>query len=198
MPVRRRTDKRRAEVTDEHEAWLNGDDKASGFVQYAPEGELAELWAAHSARIVAEHVVIYPGTRPARWWQYEAPRLPLGTFPGCYYDGKLPEPRRRLGGTGTPASDVLAYKPIYSFGLPVIFITQCQVRYYSGLAVDIHGAPIGDRYPSNFKGVAIDANDPPTFESQAAYLKWRGLFLAGEERRLKKADFDAETISKTE
>ena len=56
MPVRRRIDKRRAEVTDEMESWLHGDDKASGFVQYAPDDELAALWAAHSDRIVAEHV----------------------------------------------------------------------------------------------------------------------------------------------
>src|SRR5438045_1829163 len=69
MPVRKRTDKRRQEVTDEHLAWLNGDDKASGFVQYAPADELAALWDAHSERIVADHVADFPGTRPVRWWQ---------------------------------------------------------------------------------------------------------------------------------
>jgi hypothetical protein len=193
MPVRRRADKRRAEVTDEHEAWLNSDDRAAGFVQYVPDDELAALWAAHADRIVAEHVIIHPGTRPHRWWQYSAPRLPLGSFPGLYFDGKLPEPRRRLGGIGTPVSDVLlACVPIFGYGLPWIWVEQWQVMYYSGLAVDIHGAPIGDRYPNDsFKGVAIDPNDPPTFEPQAAYLKRHGLFLAGEERR---SDFEPETI----
>jgi hypothetical protein len=195
MPVRRRADKRREEVTDENEEWLNGKDKASGFFLYAPDDEHVALWNAHSERIVAEHVTLYPGTRPARWWQYEAPRLPLGTFPDRYYDGKLPEPRQRLGGIGTPASDVLACVPTYSYGLPAVWISQWQVRYYSGIAVDIHGNPIGDRYPSNnFKGVAIDPNDPPMFESQAAYLKRHGLFLAGEERRLKKTDYEPESI----
>jgi hypothetical protein len=175
MPVRRRTDKRRAEVTDEHEAWLHSDDKAAGFVQYAPDDELAALWVAHADRIVAEHVNSYPGTRSHRWWQYDAP-----------------EPRRRLGGIGTPASDVLAYLPIFRYGLPWIWIEHWQVMYYSGLAVDIHGAPIGERYPTDsFKGVAIDPNDPPRFESQAAYLKRHGLFLAGEQRR---SDFEPETI----
>jgi hypothetical protein len=194
MPVRRRVDKRRAEVTDEHEAWLQGDDRAAGFVPYAPDDELAALWAANADRIVAEHVTIDPGTRPHRWWQHSAPRLPLGTFPGCYYDGRLREPRRRLGGIGTPASDVLACVPTCRYGLPWIWIERWQVLYYSGLAVDIHGAPIGDLYPRDFKGVAIDPNDPPTFESQAAYLKRHGLFLAGEERRLKKSDFEPETV----
>jgi hypothetical protein len=194
MPVRRRVDRRRTEVTDEQEAWLR-DDKASGFVQYAPDDVLAALWEAHSERIVAEHVTNYPGTRPARWWQHEAPRLPLGTFPGYYYDGKLPEPRQRLGGIGTPASDVLAYAPSFSHGLPAVWITPWQVRFYKGLAVDVHGNPIGDRMPNNdFKGVAIDSDDPPTFESQAAYLKRHDLFLTGEERRLKKSDFEPEAI----
>ena len=194
MPVRRRADQRRAEVTDEREAWLNSDDRAAGFVPYAPDDELAALWAAHSDRIVAEHVNSYPGTRPHRWWQYSAPRQPLGTFPGLYFDGKLPEPRRRLCGIGTPASDVLsACVPIFRYGLPWIWIEQWQVMYYSGLAVDIHGAPIGDRYPNDsFKGVTLDPNDPPMFETQAAYLKRHGLLLAGEERR---SDFEPETIS---
>jgi hypothetical protein len=37
----------------------------------------------------------------------------------------------------------------------------------------------------------IDKDDPPIFESQAAYLKRHGLFLAGEERR---ADFEPGTL----
>jgi hypothetical protein len=181
MPVRKRTDKRRADVTDEHEAWLRGDDKAAGFVKYAPNDELAALWDTHSERIVAEHVKDYPGTRPARWWRCESP-----------------EPRQRLGGIGTPAFEVLAYKPIYSLGLPAVWIEPWMVKYYSGTAVDIHGAPIGSLVPTDFKGVAIDVNNPPRFESQAAYLKRLGLFLAGEERRLRKADFEAETVSNTD
>jgi hypothetical protein len=89
--------------------------------------------------------------------------------------------------------------PTYSFGLPSIWISQSQVKYCRGIAVDIHGGPIGNRFPSNdFRGVAIDPDDPPIFESQAAYLKRHDLFLAGEERRLKKADWEAEAISRTE
>ncbi|WP_146688505.1 hypothetical protein [Bradyrhizobium canariense] len=59
----------------------------------------------------------------------------------------------------------------------------------------MYGSPIDDRYASNeFKGVAIDPNDSPTFESQAAFLKRHGLFLAGEERRLKSADWEPEAF----
>jgi hypothetical protein len=66
------------------------------------------------------------------------------------------------------------------------------VNYYSGIAVDVHGNPIGERFASNtFKGVAIDPDDPPTFESQASYLKRHRLLLAGEERR---ADFEPHAV----
>jgi hypothetical protein len=82
MPVRRRNDKRRAELTDEHEAWLAGDDRGSVFVQFSPATELKELWEAHAERIVADHVADYPGTRPTRWWEFESDQT-----------------RRRLGGT---------------------------------------------------------------------------------------------------
>jgi hypothetical protein len=88
---------------------------------------------------------------------------------------------------------------VFSFGLPAVWVSQWQVRYYSGIAVDIHGGPIGNQFPSNrFKGVAIDPGDPPRYESQAAHLKRYGLFLAGEQRRLKKADWEAEAIPKME
>jgi hypothetical protein len=181
MPVRKRKDLRRADVTDQHEPWLHGADKGCGLIPYSPMDELATLWATHSERILAEHVADYPGTRPERWWKFESP-----------------EPRRRLDGIGTPASEVLAYKPRYSFGLPVDWVDKWMVKYYGGTAVDIHGTPIGSLVPTNFKGVAIDANDPPRFESQASYLKRHGLFLAGEERRLRKADWVPETVTNYE
>src|SRR5438132_718453 len=101
MPVRRRIDRRRQDVTDEHEAWLLGDQFAGGLFKYSPAEELAAFWAEHSERIVADHVAEFPGTRPARWWQREAS-----------------EPRKRLGGIGTPASDVLSYKPTFAYGIP--------------------------------------------------------------------------------
>ena len=41
---------------------------------------------------------------------------------------------------------------------------------------------------------AVDPDDPPSFESQAAYLKRLGLLLHGEEKRLVPDDFAAERI----
>jgi len=42
--------------------------------------------------------------------------------------------------------------------------------------------------------VPVDPNDPPTFESQAAYLKRLGLLLPGEEKRLAPKAFAPERI----
>jgi hypothetical protein len=81
--------------------------------------------------------------------------------------------------------------PTFAYGLPAIWITPRDVRYFSGTAVDIHGAPIGGCLRA-FKGVAIDPDDPPTFESVPTFLKRHKLFLPGEERRLRKADWEAE------
>ena len=41
-------------------------------------------------------------------------------------------------------------------------------------------------------------HDPPIFEPQATYLKRHGFLLPGEERRLKKADWEPEAVSTTE
>jgi hypothetical protein len=119
-----------------------------------------ELWKLHREVILNEHIKENPGTRPALWWRFDAPRLPIGTFPGCHWDGQLPQPRERLGGTGTAAYEVISVGPGFAYG-------------------------IADTW------VGIDSDDPPFFESQAAYLKRHGLFMPGEERR---SDFEPETI----
>ena len=195
MAARRRRAKRRAEVTPEQEAWLAGDDNGAGQFHFVSEGDHATLWAEHGERVVSDYVEQYPGTRPRRWWQYEAPRSPIGTYPSRYYDGKLSEPRKRLGGVGTPMHECLSCVPCFEYGLPVIWLTQDLASLYRGTAKDIHGEPIFPEYFSRpFDGVAIDENDPPQYESQAAYLKRHGLFLIGEAKRLSKRDFEQETI----
>jgi hypothetical protein len=123
-------------------------------------GNTEQLWNQNRDVILAEHIKTAPGTRPALWWRFSAPRQPVGTFPGCYYDGQLPQPRKRTGGTGTPAYEVQAVVPTFAYGIPTV-------------------------------RVGLDENDPPTFESQAEYLKRHGLLLAGEERR---ADFEPEAV----
>jgi hypothetical protein len=76
MPVKRRLAKRRELIDEDAEAWLRGE--PCGFFEFKPAAELAALWAEHAERIVDEHVARWPGSRPLRWWDYDAPE-PLGT-----------------------------------------------------------------------------------------------------------------------
>ncbi len=176
MAPKRRVDKRIEGLSTDGEAWLRCE--PCGFFEFKSKEALRELWEAHGESIVDEHAAEFPGTRPARWWQFDAPRSPRGTYLECFYDGALCEPRERLGGIGTPQHEVLCYVPAFAFGIPAGWIDEGLVAYYG---------------PA-FKGVAIDPEDPPLFESHASYLGRHGLFLPGERKRLTKADWEPEAL----
>jgi len=93
MPVRRRTDKRRSELSEEVLDWLGGGPEPL----FETDAEILAIWEAHSVRINAEHIASSPGTRHPRWWDHDAPRL---SDPGKYWHGALPEHRRQIGGSG--------------------------------------------------------------------------------------------------
>jgi hypothetical protein len=194
MGTSRQTTPRRGTTIGDSDAdrWLRGEE-VGGFFEFRPEAELEALWRERCDDIVAEYVDDYPGQRPQRWWEYSAPRSPRGTYKGCAYDGELPEPRKRLGGIGTPAYEVLNYMPSFQFGLPTIWISPTDVDYYNREGLFKHVAP-NPNSAGPFTGVAIDSNDPPIFESEASYLDRHGLFLPGEKKRLKKSDFEPETM----
>jgi hypothetical protein len=132
------------------------------FLESAVTGR--RLWGMFGAGITDEHVEQYPGTRPARWWQFDAP-----------------EPRRRVGGTGTPCHERLADVLRLTLGVPTDWITRSDVETYN-----LTGTPLD--VP------ALDPADPPTYESEAAYLERLSLFAPGERKRLKPRDFKPESV----
>jgi hypothetical protein len=134
--------------------WLLGG-SGGGWV-YLERRDLREVWAEHAEAIVQHHVKRRPGSRPARWWQYDSP-----------------EPRRRLGGVGTPLHECSAYIAPFEYGVPS--------------AWRVHG----DFFRS---GVPIDPEDPPRYESEAKYLLRLGLLLPGERERLCPRDFWPELV----
>jgi hypothetical protein len=126
--------------------------------------DAARLWQAHGAAVLEKWIEKSPGTRPTMWWRFSAPRWePTGRHVGWYYVAELPEPRKRLGGTGTPACETMAYVPSWPTGLP-------------------------EEWADDF-----DELDPPVYESQASYLKRHGLLEKGELKRLNPEDFEPET-----
>ncbi len=117
---------------------------------------LEEIWRDYGDDVAEQWIFDHPGTRPALWWRYTAP-----------------EPRQRVGGTGTPRSEVLADAPILDYGVPAMWIDADDLTTLLAL-----------------KCVVLDDADPPTFEAQAAYLARHELFLPGERRRLRPDAFD--------
>jgi hypothetical protein len=126
MPRKRRVNKAREQLTDAQWDFLRDKPMPENFAKFALDidfhGNIKQLWELHRGVILTEHVKENPGTRPALWWRYDAPRLPVSAFPGCWYDGQLPEPRLRLGGTGTPAYEVRAVKPSFPYGIPDVWV----------------------------------------------------------------------------
>ena len=145
-----------------------------------PGDEKRRIFEGLRDLILAEWIRQRPGRRPNFWWRSEAPEK-------C---------RQRLGGIGDAAHDFLAYVEDYDHGIPSIFIDPWLVDYYNGRAVDVNGELIdpGDDEEGGFAGRAIDPNDPPRYESQAAFLKRHGLLMSSEERRLKPKDFAPEVV----
>jgi hypothetical protein len=117
-----------------------------------------QVWAEHRDMVVAHFARRHPGQRPLLWWLYSAL-----------------EPRRRLGGVGTPLSECSAHAPTLMFGVPQSWKTAEDAAYL----------------PS---GTPIDERDPPTFESEAAYLERLRLLLPGEPRRLRRRDYWPEAV----
>jgi hypothetical protein len=152
---------RRAErrgPTDSELAALRDQPKPEGgnYVEYylAQTRRARELWLKFGPRELQLWIEKHPGTRPTMWWRFDAPR--------CAENSELPELRHCLGGTGTPASETMAYKPELPLGIPVDW------------------------------DVDFDEADPPLYEAQASYLKRHGLLVPGELKRLTKEDFEPE------
>lgn len=172
----------KADLNEDQVQWLfAGREAEFSLMDFEEEEDRRELWEAHCDDVIARWVESYPCTRPARWWEFSAPRWSR-RFPGCFWDGKLPDPRQRIGGTGTPTFEVLNYVPAFRFGLPLSWITDGDVQYYG----------------PDFRGKAIDRADPPLYESQAAYLRRHGILTPAEVKYLEKHPevLDAEVVTK--
>jgi len=125
----------------------------------------ADLWREHHGQILEAWAVEHPGTRPSYWWSLEST-----------------EPRRRLGGTGTPRHERLADVERHILGVPAGWIRQDDVDFYRQYMDTDLGVP------------ALDPTDPPLYESEASYIERLGLWLPGERRRVRKEAFEPESL----
>lgn len=141
------------------ERWALRHDAADGKRHRSPKA----LWQEFGALVLARWVDEAPGTRPALWWQYDAP-----------------EPRRRVGGIGRPLHEFTAYVVRYAYGVPIDW------------PEDDPDLPAEFRPPC---AALIDPNDPPLFESQAAFLDRHDLLSPAERDSLDASAFDPEPVT---
>ena len=158
---------------------------------------VAELWTAYGDEVLAEWIEEHPGTRPSLWWRFDAPRASREQWPHVCYDAASPSAqlRRRLGGVGTPCHEALAYILYLDHGVPAHWVSQAQSDLYNGRRKDTTGRVILAEYKDgDFPWPGVDPDNPPIYESEAAYLQHHALFAPGERERLTPDDFEPETI----
>jgi hypothetical protein len=134
---------------------LQGQRSSWYYLNIHAEDEQRAFWQANRDAVVAWYIKRRPGFRPLLWWRFDAP-----------------EPRRRVGGIGTPLSECEgAHAALFEFGLPLQWKT-CE--HHHQLLV----------------GVPISRAHPPMYEAEAEYLRRHKLFLPGERKRLGRRAFE--------
>ena len=170
MPTNRtRRSRQVSTLTDDEREWLYADD-TDNFLFFHDEKEMLNLWKSYCDEVLTFWTQNKPCTRPLRWWDYEAPRW-NDPFEGWFIHGTMPEPRQRIGGIGTPSYEVLRLCPSFFKGVSRSWITEVDIKHHT----------------DSFKGknvFPIDRNDPPTFESEAAYLQRHDLLTPQEKKYL--------------
>lgn len=163
--------------------------------------DFAQAWRALGSRITAAWIGRHPGSRPWGWWHFDAPRWQRRDLPprwrnlGSMFLNQLGEPRRRIGGVGTPSYEVLNVVPDFDYGLPTSWVSAWDESYYGGEDQVIHDQRIGaEPAEGHFAVLAPRADDPPVYESQASYLHRHGLMSPAEVQRLSADAFEPEVI----
>ena len=187
----RRTRNQKGVLTPAEVAYLTDDQTAEeGFTLWCYRVGLPgcgwdrkpdELWEAHRDEFLPAFIAKNPGRRPLAWWQWDCPRW-QDPYEEVFFHGTLCEPRKRIGGIGTPRYEVLSYVPHFFKGIPTGWVSKSQEDYYNGRQVDIHGHKIGTNNEGDFLGKAIDPEDPPFYESETSYLL-RNNLLSPQEKK---------------
>src|SRR5262249_31380832 len=105
-----------------------------------------------------------PATQRLLWEQHRdrVGAHHIQRFPGSrrkmWWKLSAPGPRRRVGGIGTPLFECSSYAANFVFGVPTDWRTA------------------GDGFT---RGTPLSEDDPPMFESEAAYLSRHDLLLRG-------------------
>lgn len=177
-------------LSDSRLGYIADEQERNAWAILEPHSRLREVWNVARDLILSEWIQEFPTTRPNAWWEYDAPRASdallhsWGWGPEAFqWDGdrRPAEPRLRVGGTGDPDYLHFGIVPHFSKGVPCGWVLNFDVLYYNGRARDVNNLPIGERYSEgDFEGIAVDRSNPPTFESEAEYLRRHDLLTSVE------------------
>lgn len=85
-----------------------------GMEGFGGDPKPSDIWREHGGDFLPQFIKKNPGRRSIAWWHWTSPRQPdHGT--GFWYEGMLPEPRKRIGGSGVLHK---GYVPFYQYGIP--------------------------------------------------------------------------------
>ncbi|MDH5324375.1 MAG: hypothetical protein OEZ68_04230 [Gammaproteobacteria bacterium] len=156
MPVKRRISKQKKGVSELAWAFINDAPLPKTYNTF----ELSDY--EHGGTPELEALWRQHSETSVKNWVKHSP----GTRPRCWWRYESPEPRKRLGGIGRPMFWCeRKYPQGYSFGIPWPCWSFEQFKRLPGY-------------------IPIDPENPPVFESQAAYLERLGFLLPGEKRRI--------------
>lgn len=147
-----------------------GDEGAADvFLMEASEDQEKAVWNGVKEEILISWMRENPCLRPSAWWAWDAP-----------------EPRQRLGGTGTSWLELGYDQYGLDRGIPTKWVSNRDIEVYNGRFRDIHGNIIPSSFKEgDLKGIVIDPANPPIYESEASYLARLGLLSAAEKAYLR-------------
>jgi hypothetical protein len=198
VPRKRKVERKRHEYSEAVVRLMEDGDYSGdleAFLIAGSEEQMQQAWEDLRDEVMERWIRERPGQRPMGWWLFDAPREAMPEGIPEWVAKRMTGARQRLGGKGTPCHEVLNVAPSFRFGVPDYWVSSFEEEYYSGRAKDIHGNRIGMEYQEgHFKGVAIDVDDPPIFESEPSFLKRHGLFFPGEEERIPPEAWEPERV----
>lgn len=103
------------------------------FMLSANDEKMKLLWEENKAVILQDWIAEHPGSRPAAWWCYDAPRAER--FKGTPWEISQPEPRRRLNGESIYSGNEIPHliKAIPDGEDPALFESERQYLERHGL-----------------------------------------------------------------
>ncbi len=163
---------------------LHGDEIPGLKFFFWRRDESEQAWAKYRKELLKTWIRQNPGTRPFAWWQHDAPHEPLVDYDPEHWRIKSAPIRKRLGGTGTPSHALPGGDDSLLRGIPTVFVDEFDIQEFHDWDTDREDLPARETLNIAEPPQLYDPEDPPLYESEAAYLQRHGLLKKAETKWL--------------